>query len=416
MRRPGQRAGVLPLGGGCAGGPPGGASGRRARRLTHVSRPRRLRALRRRARVAGAVRRRRRPASTTRSSSPRRSRNASATASPGGSRSSITSATRSPRFGPPTSDGAEVRSVTWPGGGCAGLVTTYADIDRGPGSADRERRPPRGRRTRAPAAAAVGGPRLGDTVEVRAGVTASPGVRRAWRPHLRAGCPASMPRPLNAGCRRCSSWRSPAGRSRAAPGSTSAVARARRCCRRVWQQRRRRAGCGATPRDLGMRGAGARPCRRGARVRCGAGSCRIGPRGAASTSSSTRIPTLSRVIAASADLVIDAILGTGLRSAPRDPQASAIRAINASGVSGPQRRCPERPRCHAPARRSTRTVRATLTCTLTAMKQGLRRGDAAAHAGAVWVADIGMPAAAWRQAGLDRPPGVTGGELVHTSS
>ena len=46
------------------------------------------------------------------------------------------------------------------------------------------------------------------------------------------------------------------------------------------------------------------------------------------------------------------------------------------------------------------TVRAALTCTLTAMKQGLRRGDAATHAGAVWVADIGMPATAWLRAGL----------------
>jgi hypothetical protein len=50
------------------------------------------------------------------------------------------------------------------------------------------------------------------------------------------------------------------------------------------------------------------------------------------------------------------------------------------------------------------------------MKRGLARGDAATHAGEVWVADIGMPATAWLDAGLLRPSGVTGGELVHTSS
>jgi NAD(P)H-hydrate epimerase len=115
------------------------------------------------------------------------------------------------------------------------------------------------------------------------------------------------------------------------------------------------------------------------------------------------------------ELGVDAILGTGLRSAPREPQARAIRAINESGIpilsidvpSGLDATTGE---AFDP------TVRAALTCTLTAMKRGLRRGDAPGHAGDVWVADIGMPATAWVEAGLLRPPGVTGGELVHTSS
>jgi hydroxyethylthiazole kinase-like uncharacterized protein yjeF len=115
------------------------------------------------------------------------------------------------------------------------------------------------------------------------------------------------------------------------------------------------------------------------------------------------------------ELGIDAILGTGLRSAPREPQASAIRAINESGIpilsvdvpSGLDATTGE---AFDP------TVRAAMTCTLTAMKRGLRRGDAVAYAGDIWVADIGMPATAWLEAGLLRPPGVTGGELVHTSS
>lgn len=114
-------------------------------------------------------------------------------------------------------------------------------------------------------------------------------------------------------------------------------------------------------------------------------------------------------------LGVDAVLGTGLRSAPREPQARAIRAINESGIpilsidvpSGLDATTGE---AFDP------TVRAALTCTLTAMKRGLRRGGAPSHAGEVWVADIGMPATAWLEAGLLRPPGVTGGELVHTSS
>jgi hydroxyethylthiazole kinase-like uncharacterized protein yjeF len=120
-------------------------------------------------------------------------------------------------------------------------------------------------------------------------------------------------------------------------------------------------------------------------------------------------------VLAGAALVIDALLGTGLRSTPRDPQASAIRAMNKAGrpvlsVDVPSGLDATSGDAFDPC------VHATLTCTLTAMKQGLRRGSASACAGEVWVADIGMPAAAWAKAGLHRPPRVTGGELVHTSS
>ena len=126
-------------------------------------------------------------------------------------------------------------------------------------------------------------------------------------------------------------------------------------------------------------------------------------------------PALVGGILGRAELGIDAILGTGLRSAPREPQASAIRAINELGIpilsvdvpSGLDATTGE---AFDP------TVRAAMTCTLTAMKRGLRGGDAVAYAGDIWVADIGMPATAWLEAGLLRPPGVTGGELVHTSS
>jgi S-adenosyl-L-methionine hydrolase (adenosine-forming) len=60
--------------------------------------------------------------------------------------------------------GASVRAVTWPGGACAGLVTTYADIDDDRpaaliGSAGHLEIAARGRPV-----AAIGGPHLGDMV------------------------------------------------------------------------------------------------------------------------------------------------------------------------------------------------------------------------------------------------------------
>ena len=57
-------------------------------------------------------------------------------------------------------------------------------------------------------------------------------------------------------------------------------------------------------------------------------------------------PAAVRGHLANADLVIDAILGTGLRSAPREPQSGAIRTHQRVGCAGPQRRCSERPGCH----------------------------------------------------------------------
>jgi ADP-dependent NAD(P)H-hydrate dehydratase / NAD(P)H-hydrate epimerase len=126
-------------------------------------------------------------------------------------------------------------------------------------------------------------------------------------------------------------------------------------------------------------------------------------------------PAAVRSVVSGADLVIDAILGTGLRSAPREPQASAIRALNDSGIPVLSVDVPSGLDATT-GEAFDPTVQAALTCTLTAMKRGLRGGDGASHAGAIWVADIGMPATAWLRAGLNRPPGITAGELVHTSS
>lgn len=126
-------------------------------------------------------------------------------------------------------------------------------------------------------------------------------------------------------------------------------------------------------------------------------------------------PSLAKELLDRSALALDAVLGTGLRSAPREPQASAIRALNESrhpilSIDVPSGLDATTGEAFDP------TVRATLTCALTAMKNGLHPKQAVPYAGAVWVADIGMPAAAWVRAGLRQPSGVTGGELVHTSS
>jgi ADP-dependent NAD(P)H-hydrate dehydratase / NAD(P)H-hydrate epimerase len=123
----------------------------------------------------------------------------------------------------------------------------------------------------------------------------------------------------------------------------------------------------------------------------------------------------ARATTAGSALVIDSLLGTGLRSAPREPVASVIRELNASegtilSVDVPSGLDASSGEAFDPC------IRASATCTLTAMKRGLRSSGGLARAGAIWIADIGMPAAAWERAGLRRPPGVTGGELVHTSS
>ena len=89
-------------------------------------------------------------------------------------------------------------------------------------------------------------------------------------------------------------------------------------------------------------------------------------------------PTAVRGVVSEAELVIDAILGTGLRSAPREPQASAIRAVNDSGIPVLSVDVPSGLDATT-GEAFDPTVRATLTCTLTAMKRGLLRGDGESH-------------------------------------
>ena len=126
----------------------------------------------------------------------------------------------------------------------------------------------------------------------------------------------------------------------------------------------------------------------------------------------TDAPAITAAVRAASErgaLLLDALLGTGLRGAPRDLDAAAISAMSGAPVlavdipSGLDGTTGEP---HQPC------VVALATCTLTAMKRGLWAESGRGCAGTVYVADIGMPAGAWEAAGIAPPPAVRGGGLV----
>jgi NAD(P)H-hydrate epimerase len=95
---------------------------------------------------------------------------------------------------------------------------------------------------------------------------------------------------------------------------------------------------------------------------------------------------------ARADLVVDAMLGTGARGSPTPPIARMIERINASGrpvvaLDVPSGLSADGDPPPGPV------VRATLTVTFAGLKRGLLLGEGAALAGRVRVAPIGIPPA-----------------------
>jgi len=102
-------------------------------------------------------------------------------------------------------------------------------------------------------------------------------------------------------------------------------------------------------------------------------------------------------------LVVDALLGTGLSRPPAGPMAAWIEAIDGSGLrvvsvdvpSGLDADTGDTPGA---------CIRAAVTVTLGLPKPGLLSGQGPAHAGEVWVADIGMPFEAYAAIGVHVPP------------
>jgi NAD(P)H-hydrate epimerase len=117
-----------------------------------------------------------------------------------------------------------------------------------------------------------------------------------------------------------------------------------------------------------------------------------------------------------AQVVVDAIFGTGLSRAPEGRFAQWIGAINESrldviAVDVPSGLDADTGSAYAP------TVRASTTVTLGLPKPGLLRGDGPRLSGAVLVADIGVPFEAYAAIGLHVPHDLfAAGQLVRLGS
>ena len=103
-----------------------------------------------------------------------------------------------------------------------------------------------------------------------------------------------------------------------------------------------------------------------------------------------------------AQLLVDALLGTGLSRPAEGRIAEWIEAINASGRRVVSVDVPSG--LDADSGLATGAcVRATVTVTLGLPKPGLLAGDGPVHAGEVWVADIGVPFEAYAAIGVEVP-------------
>jgi len=103
-----------------------------------------------------------------------------------------------------------------------------------------------------------------------------------------------------------------------------------------------------------------------------------------------------------AEIVVDALFGTGLSRAPEGKFAAWIEAINVSGsqviaIDVPSGLDADTGVAYAPC------VRANTTVTLGLAKPGLLKGKGGALAGDIWVADIGVPFEAYAAIGVDVP-------------
>jgi ADP-dependent NAD(P)H-hydrate dehydratase / NAD(P)H-hydrate epimerase len=103
-----------------------------------------------------------------------------------------------------------------------------------------------------------------------------------------------------------------------------------------------------------------------------------------------------------AQVVLDALFGTGLSRAPEGKFAAWIEAINGTGtrviaIDVPSGLDADTGVAYAP------TVRANTTVTLGLAKPGLLKRDGPMAAGEVWLADIGVPFEAYAAVGVKIP-------------
>jgi hydroxyethylthiazole kinase-like uncharacterized protein yjeF len=101
-------------------------------------------------------------------------------------------------------------------------------------------------------------------------------------------------------------------------------------------------------------------------------------------------------------LVVDALLGTGLSRPAGGLMAEWIAAINDSGRRVVSVDVPSGLDADTGEARGA-CVRSAVTVTLGLPKPGLLAGDGPAHAGEVWVVDIGVPFEAYSAIGVEVP-------------
>lgn len=110
------------------------------------------------------------------------------------------------------------------------------------------------------------------------------------------------------------------------------------------------------------------------------------------------IKTWAGSVDTSADLIIDALLGSGLEREVKGDYAAAVNAINAASVPVMALDIPTGLHGDSGAVLGT-AVRADLTVTFVGLKQGLLLGAAKDHCGTLCFSDLGIPAAYY----ADRP-------------
>jgi NAD(P)H-hydrate epimerase len=103
---------------------------------------------------------------------------------------------------------------------------------------------------------------------------------------------------------------------------------------------------------------------------------------------------------AAADLILDALIGYSLRGAPREPIATLIRAANDGRAPALALDLPSGLDGNGGDMREP-TIRAEATLTLAWPKTGLLARSAAPCVGTLWLADISVPAAAYRAVGVE---------------
>lgn len=115
------------------------------------------------------------------------------------------------------------------------------------------------------------------------------------------------------------------------------------------------------------------------------------------------IAPLHDALPETAEVVVDALLGTGLRGSVGPGHLAAINAINAAQCPVLALDVPSGIDADTGAARGA-AVNATLTLTFVAMKQGFITGDALDHCGLVELATLGIPAEAYKSCAPSAQP------------